>query len=212
MVKAILFDFWGTLAENGIWSPIKQVKDVLGIKEPFSEYVVRMEKAMMTRKFESLHEAFEEVCREFKIECNEEKIELLIGLWNKSWMLAKPYQETLEELQKLKDKYRLLLISNTDCISINRVLDKYQMRPLFEGLFFSCEMNMIKTDQNFLKFVLEKSGLNAEDCVLVGDSLQSDIMAAKEMGIKAVLVDRKNMRDYHPKIKSLKELEKVLTI
>ena len=75
MVKAILFDFWGTLVENGVWSPIKQVKRIINIHTPFSEYVVRMEKAMMTQKFSSLKDAFESVCKEFGVECGKEQIE-----------------------------------------------------------------------------------------------------------------------------------------
>ena len=50
MVKAVIFDFWGTLMENGVWSPIKQVQQILQIDLPFSEYVGRMEQAMMTEK------------------------------------------------------------------------------------------------------------------------------------------------------------------
>ena len=29
MTKAIIFDLWGTLVENGVHSPIKQVKNIL---------------------------------------------------------------------------------------------------------------------------------------------------------------------------------------
>ena len=86
MTKAILFDFWGTLVENGVWSPIKQVRNILEIKLPFPEYVVRMEKAMMTSKFNNLKEAFENVCKEFNLEINNDKIDSLVGMWNKSWM------------------------------------------------------------------------------------------------------------------------------
>ncbi|MBU0469968.1 MAG: HAD family hydrolase [Nanoarchaeota archaeon] len=210
MVKAILFDFWGTLVENGVWSPIKQVKDILGIRIPFSEYVVRMEKAMMTTKFESLKEAFKSLCQEFQIECSEEKLEQLIGLWNKSWMLARPYEEVAEELIKLKKDYQIILVSNTDCFSVNRVMEKFNLRGLFDKTYLSYEINLIKTDEKFLMMVLKDLKLKVEDCVLVGDSIQSDIMAAKALGMKAVLIDRKNTREYHPKIKNLKELENVL--
>ena len=41
MVKAILFDFWGTLVENGVRSPVKQVKWILMLKDmDFSEYII----------------------------------------------------------------------------------------------------------------------------------------------------------------------------
>src|SRR3989344_2881891 len=117
MVKAIIFDFWGTLVENGVWSPIKQVQQILNLDLSFSDYVSRMELAMMTKKFDSLKEAFQAVCEEFAVSCTEEKMEQLIGTWNKSWMLAKPYEEVQEELDNLKKEYKLILVSNTDNLS-----------------------------------------------------------------------------------------------
>lgn len=211
MVKAIIFDFWGTLVENGVWSPVKQVKNILGITAPFSEYVVRMEKAMMTSTFPSLKDAFESVCKEFNLTCTEQKTEQLIGMWNKSWMLATPYEEIPEELEKLKSNYRLILVSNTDCFSINQVLDKFQLREYFEGIFFSYELGMIKTDEHFFKSVFKKTGLKPEDCVMIGDSILSDMEAAKSAGIKAVLIDRKDGQHFQPKIRNLKELPSILS-
>ena len=210
MVKAIIFDFWGTLVENGVWSPIKQVQQILGIDLPFSEYVGRMEQAMMTRKFDSLKEAFEVVCEEFNVSCTEEKMEQLIGMWNKSWMLAKPYEEVQEELKNLKKEYKLILVSNTDNFSINQVLDKFQLRDLFDHVFLSYEAGLLKTDKKFLKKVLKEAGLAAEDCVFVGDSILSDMEAAKGVEIKGVLIDRKQRQQFPLKIRNLKELQDIL--
>ena len=210
MVKAIIFDFWGTLVENGVWSPIKQVQQILLIDLPFSEYVGRMEQAMMTKKFHSLREAFGAICAEFKVECDEEKMEELIGMWNKSWMLAKPYEEVQEELEKLKKEYTLILVSNTDNFSINQVLDKFQLRGFFDYIFLSYDTGLIKTDKKFLKKVLKETKLTTDDCVLVGDSILSDMEAAKEAGIKGVLMDHKQRQHFHPKIRNLKELPSIL--
>ncbi len=210
MVKAILFDFWGTLVENGVWSPIKQVKRIINIHTPFSEYVVRMEKAMMTQKFSSLKDAFESVCKEFGVECGKEQIEDLVGMWNKSWMLAAPYSETEESLKKLRENYKIILISNTDCFSIPKVMEKFNLFDYFDDTFLSCDEGMIKTEKKFLKTLLDRLELNVEDCVLVGDSILSDVKAAEEIGMKAILIDRNNRRTYNPKINNLKELEKHL--
>jgi putative hydrolase of the HAD superfamily len=208
MIKAILFDFWGTLAENGVKSPIKQVKNILNIDLPFSSYVVRMEKAMMASKFDSLNKAFESVFEEFGIEKSESKMQELIGMWNKSWMLADVYEDTIKTLKDLKDEnFKIILISNTDMFSINNVLDKFEMRNLFDKMYFSYEMGLIKTDKKFLETVLADLGLNNDDCVLIGDSLASDIKAAQNQGIKAILVDRNNRRDYSPKINKLSDLK-----
>lgn len=211
MVKAIIFDFWGTLVENGVWSPIKQVQQILRIDLPFSEYVGRMEQAMMTKKFNSLREAFEAVCTEFNVQCSEEKMEALIGMWNKSWMLAKPYEEVQEELGKLKGEYKLILVSNTDNFSINQVLEKFQLREFFDHVFLSYEVGLLKTDPKFLKKVLKETGLTADDCVFVGDSILSDMEAAKEAKIRGILIDHKQRQHFHPKIRNLKELQSILS-
>lgn len=210
MVKALLFDFWGTLVENGVWSPTKQVKNILQIDLPFSDYVLRMERALMTKPFPSLREAFQELCKEFSLDGTEEQLDQLIGLWNKNWMLARPFPDVQETLQKLQEKYILILVSNTDSFSVEKVLDKYALRQSFAHTFLSHHVGLLKNEPAFLQKVLEALQLSAEDCLLIGDSIESDMEAAKKAGIRSVLIDRKNARDYAPKIITLKELEKTL--
>ncbi|MEK6900353.1 MAG: HAD family hydrolase, partial [Nanoarchaeota archaeon] len=119
--------------------------------------------------------------------------------------------EVLSELESLQKKYKLILVSNTDCFSIGQVLDKFQLRNYFTDIFLSCDVGMIKTDEKFLLDVLEKAGIDAKDCVVVGDSILSDMEAAKAVDIKAVLLDRKERQHFHPKIKNLKELSPLLS-
>jgi HAD superfamily hydrolase (TIGR01549 family) len=164
----------------------------------------------MTQPFPSLKEAFENLCREFNIDPEPQKIEELIGLWNKSWMLAQPYPEIETTLKKLRKKYPLILISNTDCFSVDQVLEKFQLKKLFDDVFLSYQLGVIKTDKNFLKHVLTKLNLAPQDCYLIGDSIQSDIIPAKRIGLNAILIDRKNNRNFHPKIKNLNDIEKIL--
>ncbi len=206
MTKAILFDFWGTLVEAGVWSPLKQVKGILEVKIPFSNFVNRVETAMMTKPYESLTEAFKNVLKEFEIKPDQTKIETLIGMWNKSWMLARPYEETIEILTELKKKYKLILISNSDSISLPLTLKKFDLAQYFHKMFFSFELGMIKTDSFFLQNVLSGLKLLPRDCLVVGDSLESDIAAAVAAGIPAILIDRKDTRTYINKIKTLREI------
>ena len=206
MIKAILFDFWGTLVEQGVWSPVKQVQNILDIRVQFSEYVVRMERAMMTSKFEQLKDAFEAVAKEFGATCPPHKMEQLVGMWNKSWMLAKPYDDVADTLQHLRGEYKLILVSNTDCFGVQRVLDKFGLSHYFDKIYLSCEAGLLKTDKNFMLNVMDENGLTPDDCAMVGDSLQSDVESAQRLGIKAILIDRKDMRDFKPKIISLAEL------
>ncbi len=210
MLKVLLFDFWGTLVENGVWSPTRQVKEILGIPILFSEYVVRFEKIMMTTDFPDLKTAFENVAHEFKVDCSERQMEMLIGMWNKSWMLARPYPETIEKLAELQKNYRLVLVSNTDRFAINNVLNKFGMKKYFEKVFCSYELGLIKTDAEFFPKVLTELGADKDECVMIGDSLESDMLPAQKAGIKAVMVDRRSSRQFGVKIRNLNELVKVL--
>lgn len=209
----VIIDFWGTIVEHGVWSPIKQVRNILEIQVPFSEYVIRMEKVMMTKKYDTLQEAFNAICTEFNVTSTPHIIERLVGMWNKSWMLAHPYPEVRKILAKLKSQgHNLVLIASTDTFSVSRVLEKFELNSLFDNIFFSYDIGYIKSDHEFLEHVLSTLKITPAQCVMVGDGIQSDIIPAKAHSIKAILIDRKNSRDYHPKIKNLEELEKVLSI
>jgi HAD superfamily hydrolase (TIGR01549 family) len=208
MVKAIFFDLWGTLLENGVYpSPVKQVKYIMRIKEPFEEYILRFEKVFMTQTFENLTQGFEAVAKEFQIDIKKYQIEQLVGLWNKKNLLATPYPETIKVLQELKGKYKLVLISNTDCFSAEPVLEKFKMNELFDHLIFSYKEGSLKTDKDLFSVGLAKLKLKTKDVVMVGDSVASDMRGAENAGIKGILIDRRNRQDYPTKIVSLDQVE-----
>ncbi|MDO9066077.1 MAG: HAD family hydrolase [Chloroflexota bacterium] len=209
MVKLIIFDFWGTLVENGVFpSPVRQVKYILRVEEPFSEYIVKFENALMLKKYDDLYSAFMSVCEAFGKSPEKFILDRLVGMWNKHKILAKPFREAVEVLEKLKKEgYTLALISDTDCFTTDEVLDKYDLRKYFDEVALSYKVNMLKTDPKMYALILEKLGVDKSDALVVGDSIETDINGAKEAGIKAVLVDRRDSRDFSPKISNLNELE-----
>ena len=210
MKKVVIFDFWGTLVENGVWSPIRQVRNILKVDMDYSEYVTRLERVMMIKKFETLGEAFKVVCDEFSIECGPKKIDRLVGLWNKNWILAEPYEETLDILKELKGDFKLVLISNTDCFSVSSVASKYNLRGFFDLILFSYEVGMLKTDEGFYQKIFDELKVKPEECLAVGDSIETDIKAAQNAGVDVVLIDRKRRREFNPKIEKLSELRGML--
>lgn len=206
-IKAIIFDFWGTLMDNGTRSPIRQSQRILKVWMPFSEYVVRLEKTLMTRRFSSLGEAFKDVCVAFGILPKKTIIDKLIGVWNKNRLLAKPYPETLNVLKKLrKAGYKTCLVSNTDCFSVEPLLEKYGMNELFDAIIFSYQIGCLKTDPKMFNIALKKLGVKKDEVLMVGDSIESDMAGAENAGIRGILIDRRNKRDYKEKIKDLNEL------
>ncbi|HII14721.1 MAG TPA: HAD family hydrolase [Nanoarchaeota archaeon] len=212
MVKAIIFDFWGTLADHGVKSPLRQAQWILYLsKMEYPEFVNKFESAFMTKNFATLEEGFTAVCEAFGKEPGYTIMNDLIGTWNKNWMLAKLYNDTIEMLEMLKEKgIKIALVSNTDCFSVGKVLDKFELRKYFDVVALSCERGMLKTDPQMFESILQELEVSAEDALMVGDSPETDIEPAKKAGVNGVLLDRRDKRPYEGKIIVLKDLEKFI--
>jgi len=203
-----LFDFWGTVVENGLFpSPSRRAQRILRLDMPFSEYIERFEKAFMTKKVETLTEAFHNVTQEFNINPPEFVYDKLVGMWNKNTILCKPFPETNEVLEDLKKNYKLVLISNTDNLSVPQLLDKFKLKKYFDDIVLSCDYGVLKTDKKLFAQALKKIKLKKSEVIMVGDAIPTDIEGAKKAGIKAILVDRRDTREYENKIADLLELK-----
>ena len=207
-VKAIFFDFWGTLVENGVRSPVKQVKWILRLNDTdFSEYIVKFEEVFMTKKFKDLKEGFDEVIKAFDLEIPDFIVEKLIGMWNKNTILARPYDNTISILEELKKDYKLILISNTDNFSVNSVLEKFDLKKYFDEIALSCDTGYLKSNKKAFGDILKKLKIKKSEAVMVGDSIESDVKGAENAGIKPILLDVRGTREYENKISSLEELK-----
>jgi putative hydrolase of the HAD superfamily len=211
MVKAILFDFWGTLVENGIFpSPVKQARYILRLRMTFKDFIIRFEKAVMTKPYNDLNEAFTAVCNEFQLDPQPFILEKLVGMWNKNELLGKPFLETIEVLEYLKNKkIKIGLISNTTP-SITRVLEKFDLNKYFDATMFSYDEGLLKTDPEMFMKLLKKLKVKPDDVIMIGDSLPTDIIGSRNAGIKSILLDRMNKREYTPKIVNLRELKDLI--
>lgn len=212
MIKTIIFDFWGTVVENGIFpSPVRQAKVMLGLyKMPFPKFIVDFELAFMTKKFKDLYEGFTAACEKFEKEPKKDMLDRLVGMWNKNTMLAKPFPETTKVLEELGKDYKIALMSNTDCFSLNSVVEKYDLKKYFKKIFLSFETGMLKTNPDMFKLAIKKLRTKKENTLMVGDSIESDVMAARAAGVKAILVDRRDRRSFRYKILNLEQLREVI--
>ena len=207
MTKLIIFDFWGTLIENGVRpSPAKQVKYYLRLRMSFGEFITIFEQAFMTKKYETLREGFEAVVEAFDKRIPDFVYDKLVGMWNKFAILSHPYEETIEALEDLKKDYKLVILSNTDAFSLRQVLDKYDLEKYFDKVYLSCETGMLKSNTESYQQILQDFDVTEEDCLMVGDSPHSDLDSAAEAGVPAVLIDRRDWSEEPEKIGTLTEL------
>ncbi|NOZ80200.1 MAG: HAD family hydrolase [DPANN group archaeon] len=206
-IKAIFFDFWGTIVENGVFpSPVRQVKRILDLDMDFSEYIQKFEQIFMVQSYDDLYAAFEAVCKAFNIAPEKKMLDELVGLWNRNKLFAKPYIDTKLMLERLGKDLKLVLISNTDCFSVMQIMEKYDMAKYFDVILLSFQEGKLKADPALFEKGIETLGISKEEAIMIGDSLESDIESAKRAGIKALLIDRRGRRNYPDKISNLKEI------
>ena len=127
-----------------------------------------------------------------------------------SYKLFDDSLSTLKELQDLG--YRLGLISNFEGW-LEKLLIELEVGDLFETSVISAVEGIEKPDPAIYLLALERAGLPADACAMVGDSPLNDAAPAAEVGIKPVLLDRGGKfghLDAYPLISSLQELPALL--
>jgi epoxide hydrolase-like predicted phosphatase len=113
-------------------------------------------------------------------------------LWNS--ILGKIPAKRLELLTKLKENYKLAVLSNTNAIHIDAVYALLQtdhrmerFEPLFDRIFYSHEMGLAKPSIEIYERMLAELGTTA-DRVIFFDDLKANVEAAASLGINAVQV------------------------
>jgi len=113
-----------------------------------------------------------------------DKIKEIIGFAKE--MLAAPIEvlegvrETIEELSK---NYRLLVITKGDLLDQETKLAQSGLGDYFDGFEI-----VPRKDAKIYKYVMRRHALSAEEFLMVGNSLKSDILPVLEAGAQAVFV------------------------
>jgi putative hydrolase of the HAD superfamily len=111
-----------------------------------------------------------------------------------SALLLEFHAGVYEWIASLKSKYRLVLLSNTSSIHAER-FTKVALGPegqnlfsLFDQVYYSFEMGLVKPDTAIYHQVLNEQGFSAEEVLFFDDNV-ANINSAKSMGIQSYLID-----------------------
>jgi len=187
VTKAIIFDLWNTIVYNkGKTNPMVTLEKMLGLNMKLYREV---ELGFMTKRFETKKEAMISLCKHIGVKPKETLVNSLIYVWDNTEINITFFPEVIRMLQKLKEKYKLALLSNTDCFSTKKFIDSGYGK-YFDFMAFSCNLGILKPDPEIFKIILEKLGVKPEETVMVGDNLKDDVLAAEKLGIKGILMKR----------------------
>jgi len=97
---------------------------------------------------------------------------------------------TFRVLDKLKNAgYRLFILSNL-ATPYKYPYYKYNLDKWIEKAFFSCDCKDKKPNASFFQQVVDYSGLNKEDFIMIGDNPISDVKGAVDFGMEALLKNK----------------------
>jgi putative hydrolase of the HAD superfamily len=101
-----------------------------------------------------------------------------------------PYPDALDGLAELHERgHRLVVASNWDC-SLPDWLGPTALLDHVDGVVTSADAGAAKPDSAVFRRALELAGVDADDAVHVGDSLDNDVAGARAVGIRPILVQR----------------------
>ena len=97
-------------------------------------------------------------------------------------------QDVVKLIRDLKAKYRVALISNADAVFLRKELQERGLTELFDEIFISSELGMIKPEPEIFEYATSKLEVQPHEVILVDDQAKN-VDAAAKLGIKGVVFD-----------------------
>lgn len=173
MIKAIIFDCFGVLAEDG-WLPFKRkyIGDNAELAQAISDLGKQNEYGMVTND-----EYFGQVAD--LIGVDEETLKQAVNR-------RVPNQELFDFIKKeLKAKYKIGLLSNANYDVVHELFTPAQAE-LFDASVMSYESKMIKPDRRMFELMSQRIGASLDECVFI-DDVERYCVAAEELGMATIL-------------------------
>lgn len=91
----------------------------------------------------------------------------------------------IEVMRRLKNKYRLVMLSNTDVMRFGFIREKFPEVMFFDDYVLSYEVGYVKPDPRIYQAAVEKALAEPQECVFIDDRPEN-IAAAQDLGIRTI--------------------------
>jgi putative hydrolase of the HAD superfamily len=121
------------------------------------------------------------------------------------------FDDVRPALDALREEgFRLAVISNWDS-SLHKVLRSFGLAEHFDFVLASLEEGVEKPDPEIFRIALRRLEALPGEVAHVGDSPVDDLMGARNVGIRGLLIDRSRDRAHPPILARLTEIPEVLS-
>ena len=215
--KVVLFDLWMTLVFGLSVDPILTLQVLLKHRKPGEPLDSEFLTKCLTTDVTNPGRFLKEVAAPFDLKVPSGAVTGFRKLIDDERKAATAYDDAHQVLTQLKlHGYRIGLISNLWPFPVRRIFTEMGLGAHFEHLVYSYEVGVRKPNRIIFDHTAQLFGVEAADCVMVGDSLSSDVEGALAAGMDAILIDRSgkvaqlDAKNAHV-VRSLTEVQHLLT-
>ena len=154
--------------------------------------------------------SFKKYCDKYEVTCMTSE-ELSTYRTTISGSVVYLFDDVIEVIAYLKDKYRLAILTNGSPVSQRRKLESTGILNLFELSVVSGEVGIDKPDPRIFDVMCDRLNVKPEECLYIGDNYVNDVLGARNAGWNAIYLNRLHLEsDESQMIDSLKKLKKIL--
>ena len=114
----------------------------------------------------------------------------------------------------LSDKYKIFTASNGIFKMQENSLKKSNLDKYFDNVFVSDKIGFEKPDKKFFQKIMDLTKFSNDDFIMIGDSIKSDIIGAKNSKIKSIYFNKEEKKisdkNFTYQVKNLSEIKKIL--
>lgn len=114
----------------------------------------------------------------------------------------------------LSDKYKIFTASNGIFKMQENRLKKSNLYKYFDKIFVSDKIGFEKPDKKFFQKIMDITKFSNDDLIMIGDSIKSDIIGAKNSKIKSIYFNKEDKKisdkNFTYQVKNLSEIKKIL--
>lgn len=179
-IKAVVFDFGGVLVE---WDPRRLYRKIFSDEsemETFLKNVCSPEWNLTLDKGKPFKQAVAERIALFPEYADE--IRAFDDRWEE--MRGNAIAENVALLRRLAKRYPVYGLTNWSEEKFLQTKPKFDFFSLFNGIVVSGVEKEVKPEPRLFEILLERYGLNANECVFIDDSLPN-VETAKKLGFTA---------------------------
>ena len=188
-IRAVCFDFWGTLVEPGGQKQIDDLQKILGASSiDKKSFLKQVELSLLIHPW-PLKQGIKDLINNLKLTVDQLTINKAYRSWWNYVEKSKPYPESEDVLNKLnKQGIILVIISNTDREAFDYKIKTLGWKKYFKKFFLSSDLGVLKPDIRIFKAVEQYLNIPKGNIMMVDDSLYHGIIPAKNLGWKTLMI------------------------